>query len=117
GPHASSTHRVQLAADVHYPAQEGLPVLELPLPAVHRVEEVARQLARRPFDVPEVAAEPAKLAITAGDVAFDDSQRREPARVKAGGSSGSLALRSGRGGRIGQRPRALEVHVHRLAGY
>src|SRR5215218_6100684 len=66
--------RVQLGADVHDPPEECLLLLELGLPASHRVERRARELARVALDEAQVRGQRAELVVGSGLEAVADGQ-------------------------------------------
>src|SRR5215210_3993162 len=84
--------RVQLRADVDDPPEERLLLLELGLPAAHRVERRACQLARVALDEAQVRGQRAELVVGAGLHALPDGQAREPARVELARADRGLGL-------------------------
>ncbi len=76
-------HGEQLCADVDDAPQERLPVLQLRLPAAHRVERLARELARRALDVAQVPGQRAELVVRRRHRALADDELRQPAGVEA----------------------------------
>ena len=66
----------QLGGDVHDAPEEGLLVLELGLPPRHAVEGRARELARGPLDVAQVARQRPELLVRAWILTLADGELR-----------------------------------------
>src|SRR5206468_1283348 len=107
--------RVELGADVDDAPQEGLALLELGLPAAHRVERRARQLARVALDEAQVRRELAEVVERAGPLALADGELRQPLRVEAAGLQRRARLLRQLDVALEDVARDLEVLVDRLA--
>src|SRR5215218_9592168 len=120
-------HREQLGADVDDPRQHRLALLQPRLPAAHRVERRARELARRALDEAQVARQRAEALVGARLLPLADRQLRQPLRIEAARLQREARLllevtpASASGLVTGLRPRLedlardLEVPVDRLA--
>src|SRR5215218_2276917 len=76
-------HREQLGADVDDPREHRLALLQPRLPAAHRVERRARELARRTLDEPQMTRERTEALVRAPLLPLADGELRQPLRVEA----------------------------------
>src|SRR4051812_34544400 len=114
--HAGRRDGEQLGADVDDAPEERLALLELGLPAAHRVERRARELARVALDEAHVAGQLAELVERAGLLALADRQLGQPLRVELRRLHGDAGLLLEVAVALEDVAGHLEVLIHRLAG-